>query len=108
MPADIDIADYATPEELIIEVTQTFGPQDGNDKPIDLFSYINSIDADAQFFGEGKYEGFGFSYKALDVAEEDLRLTRVFSGSPADIGLLGRGQHFPAGHYRDTRHGIGQ
>jgi C-terminal processing protease CtpA/Prc len=94
LPANIDIADYATPEELITEVTETYGPQDANGNPIDRFSFINTIEADAQFFGEGKYEGFGFSYKALDAAEEDLRLTRVFAMSPAAMGDLERGQQF--------------
>jgi C-terminal processing protease CtpA/Prc len=94
LPAGIDIADYATPEELITEVTQTFGPQDMDGNPIDRFSFINTIDADTQFFGEGKFEGFGFSYKILDQAGEDIRLTRVFSGSPAANGGLERGQQF--------------
>ena len=91
LPADIDIVDYATPEELITEVTQTFGPQDMDGNPIDRFSFINTIDADAQFFGEGKYEGFGFSYTSSDVAGDDLRLTRVFTDSPAFAAGLRRG-----------------
>ena len=81
LPPNIDIANYATPEELIFEVTREFGPQDMDGNPIDLFSSINTIVADAQFFGEGKYEGFGFSFDFL--ASDDLRLTRVFTDSPA-------------------------
>ncbi|MCH8277616.1 MAG: hypothetical protein IIC12_01610 [Proteobacteria bacterium] len=94
LPPDINIANYATPEDLIFEVTRDFGPRDANGNPLDRFSFINSIEADSQFFGEGKFEGFGFSFKILDQAGEDVRLTRVFSGSPAEIGLLGRGQQF--------------
>ncbi len=89
LPANIDIADYATPEELITEVTQTFGPQDMDGNPIDRFSFINTIEADAQFFGEGKYEGFGFS--SFFLASDDLRLTRVFTISPAYDADLRRG-----------------
>ena len=94
LPANINIANYATPEELIFEVTRNFGPQDVDGNPLDRFSFINSIEADAQFFGEGKFEGFGFSYKILDPAGVDVRLSRVFSGSPADLGGLARGQQF--------------
>lgn len=93
LPAGINIADYATPEELVREVTRTFGPQDANG-PVDLFSSVGSAQADAEFFGEGKFEGFGFSYRIVDSATNDIRLIRVFSGSPADNGGLGRGQQF--------------
>ena len=94
LPANINIANYATPEDLIFEVTRDFGPQDADGNPLDRFSFINSIEADSQFFGEGKFEGFGFSFKILDLAGIDVRLSRVFSGSPADIGGLARGQQF--------------
>jgi len=92
-PAGINIADYTTPEELVREVTRTFGPQDANG-PVDRFSSVGSAQADAEFFGEGKFEGFGFSYRIVDPATDDVRLVRVFSGSPADNGGLGRGQQF--------------
>ena len=68
LPTNINIANYTTAEDLIFRVTREFGPQDINGNPIDLFSFINTIDADAQFFGEGRYEGFGFSYKTVDQA----------------------------------------
>lgn len=93
LPAGINIANYATPEELVREVTRTFGPQDANG-PVDLFSSVGSAQADAEFFGEGKFEGFGFSYRTVDAATNDIRLVRVFSGSAADNGGLGRGQQF--------------
>lgn len=90
LPANLDIADYATPEQLVTEVTQTFGPQkaDGSG-PLDRFSSVGSLQADQQFFGEGKFEGFGFSWR---FEGNDMRLTRVFSGSPAENGGLARGQ----------------
>ncbi len=92
LPANIDIADYATPEELVTRVTLDFGPQDMNGDPIDLFSSVGSLDADQQFFGEGKFEGFGFSWRFVDVAGTDFRITRTFEGSPAFLGGLERGQ----------------
>ncbi len=94
LPAGINIADYASPENLVFEVTTQFGPQDANGNPIDLFSSVGSAQADSQFFGEGKFEGFGFSYRIVDAATDEIRLVRVFAGSPADNGGLGRGQQF--------------
>ena len=93
LPNNVNVDDYATPEALLAFLT-TFSPDDGSGQPIDLFSYIGSAAADAQFFGEGKFEGFGFSRRHL--AADDVRLTRVFSGSPADLGGLARGQRILA------------
>ncbi|MGB5332931.1 MAG: S41 family peptidase [Woeseiaceae bacterium] len=94
LPPDINISDYATPEKLVVEVTTTFGPQDANGNPVDRFSSVGSAQADAEFFGEGKFGGFGFSYRTVDAATDDIRLSRVFSGSPAENGGLARGQQF--------------
>ena len=94
LPAGLSIADYATPEELVREVTRTYGPKKANGDPVDLFSSVGSAQADSEFFGEGKFEGFGFSYRL--VASDDVRLSRVFSGSPADGGGLARGQRILA------------
>jgi len=88
LPANIDISDYSSPEELVKEVTRGFGPQDSNDKPVDLFSSVGSLDADQQFFGEGKFEGFGFRWR---VENDNMRIVRVFSGSPMDAGGIERG-----------------
>ena len=89
LPANLSIADYATPEELVVEVTETYGPQNPDGTPLDRFSSVGSLEADRQFFGEGKYEGFGFSWR-----EEggEMRMTGVFAGSPADVAGLARGQ----------------
>ncbi len=92
LPTDISIDDYASPEELVQRVTTELGPLDANDDPIDLFSSVGSLEADQQFFGEGKFEGFGFSYDFVGVNDDEFRLTRVFSGSPAANGGLERGQ----------------
>jgi hypothetical protein len=97
LPADVDIDQFGTPEELLAFLT-TFSPDltpdDGIDNPVDRFSFINEAAADQAFFGEGKFEGFGFSSRF--VAEDDLRLTRVFFDSPANRAGLGRGQRIVA------------
>lgn len=92
LPAGIRISDYASPEELVARVTMELGPQDANGDPIDLFSSVGSALADSQFFGEGKFEGFGFSWRFVDQAQTEMRITRTFLGSPADVGGLARGQ----------------
>ncbi|MGB5336806.1 MAG: S41 family peptidase [Woeseiaceae bacterium] len=94
LPAGLSINDSATPEDLVREVTRTYGPRKTNGDPVDLFSSVGSAQADAQFFGEGKFEGFGFSYRFVDT--DDARLSRVFSGSPAEGGGLARGQRILA------------
>lgn len=81
LPTTVNIADYASPEELLAFLSSF--------QPLDDFSFINSAQADAQFFGEGQFEGFGFSSRFL--AADDLRLTRVFAASPAATGGLVRG-----------------
>ncbi len=89
LPANLNIADYASPEQLVIEVTETFGPQKPGGGPLDRFSSVGSLVADQQFFGEGKYEGFGFSYRFEGA---DMRFSRVFVDSPANVAGFSRGQ----------------
>ena len=90
LPATLSIADYASPEELATQVTQTYGPQKPGGGPLDRFSSVGSLQADQQFFGEGKYEGFGFSWR---MEGADMRFTRVFVDSPANmVGGFSRGQ----------------
>ncbi len=89
LPIPISISDYPTPEAMLADLV-TYSPDDGNGEPIDKFSFIGSAAADAAFFGEGQYEGFGFS--STFVAADDLRLTQIFADSPADQGDLARGQ----------------
>jgi len=95
LPANVDLSQFATPEELLTALI-SFSPINPlTNEPIDRFSFINSAEADAQFFGEGKFEGFGFSFRF--EAADDLRFTRVFSGSPADlVGGFARGQRIIA------------
>lgn len=82
LPANVDLSLYASPEALLAFLTSF--------QPIDDFSFINSAEADAQFFAEGQFEGFGFSSRF--EAADDLRFTRIFSGSPADQAGFQRGQ----------------
>ena len=90
LPANINIADYATPEELATAVTRTYGPQRPDGSPLDRFSSVGSLVADQQFFGEGRFEGFGFSWR---VENNEMHFTRVFVDSPANIvGGFSRGQ----------------
>lgn len=89
LPADVDISQFATPDD-VLDYLASFSPDDGTGQPIDRFSFINSAQADQAFFGEGKFEGFGFSSRF--VAADDLRLTRVFLDSPAFRAGLRRGQ----------------
>ena len=89
LPADVDISQFAAPEDLLAYLA-SFSPDDGSGQPVDRFSFINTAEADQQFFGEGRFEGFGFSSRF--IAADDLRLTRVFTDSPANRGGLARGQ----------------
>jgi hypothetical protein len=82
LPASVDLEALATPEALL-DYLVSFQPLDG-------FSYIDLAAADAQFFGEGRYEGFGFSTRF--EASNDLRFTRVFASSPASSAGFSRGQ----------------
>jgi len=82
LPANVDINAYAGPEELLAFLITV--------QPLDDFSFITTAVQDQQFFGEGKFEGFGFSSRF--VAAGDLRLSRVFVDSPANRAGLARGQ----------------
>ncbi len=81
LPAAVDIAAFATPEDLLAFLISF--------QPLDSFSFINSAQADAQFFGEGQFVGFGFNYR---FEGDEARFTRVYAGSPADQAGLARGQ----------------
>ena len=95
LPGDIDIGNYASPEELVIRVTEDFGPQQvvaGQEVSLDRFSFVRSQQAEQEFLEGTLGELFGFSYRFVDEAATDFRIVRVFAGSPADLGGLDRGQ----------------
>lgn len=89
LPASVDIADYATPEELLDFLVAG--------QPLDRFSYIDTASADSAFFGEGRYEGFGFSTRFIDTdtdgETDEIRFVRVFTDSPAAGAGFARGQY---------------
>jgi hypothetical protein len=89
LPDSVDISQFATPDD-VLEYLTSFSPDDGNGRPVDRFSFINSARADQEFFGEGRFGGFGFSSRF--VAADDLRLSQVFEDSPAWNAGLRRGQ----------------
>lgn len=89
LPNKIPVSQYDSPAAVLADL-MTYSPDDGNGNPIDRFSFIGSAQADAAFFGEGKFQGFGFSRK--DLGGNDIRLTQVFANSPAAVGGLARGQ----------------
>ncbi len=93
LPTNVNIDDFATPDDLLVFLSE-FSPDDGNGNPVDKFSFINSAASDQAFFGEGQFEGFGFSFRFESA--DDARLTRVFGGSPAAGGGLARGQQIIA------------
>ncbi|MEL6868817.1 MAG: S41 family peptidase [Pseudomonadota bacterium] len=86
LPADVDINAFNSPDELLAFLTSF--------QPLDTFSFINSAEADAAFFGEGQFVGFGFS--SSRIASDEIRFTRVFGGSPADLAGIERGQQLLA------------
>lgn len=85
LPAQILAGNYSSPEELL-EHLRTYSPDDSAGFPIDRFSYIGSAAADAAFFGEGQYEGYGFGRTS------NAHIVQVFAGSPADVAGIERGQ----------------
>lgn len=82
LPANVDLSQFQTPEELLVFLTDV--------QPLDRFSFIDSAAADAAFFGEGEFAGFGFS--TTFTATDEVRFVRVFGGSPADNAGIERGQ----------------
>ncbi len=82
LPANVDLNAFTTPETLLEHLISF--------QPLDDFSYIDLAAADAQFFGQGQYEGYGFSTR-FETAD-DLRFLRVFASSPAAAAGFERGQ----------------
>jgi carboxyl-terminal processing protease len=82
LPANVDLGQFETPEALLSHLISF--------QPLDDFSFISLAADDAAFFGEGRYEGFGFSTRF--EAADDIRFTRVFAGSPAAQAGFRRGQ----------------
>lgn len=93
LPASINIENFATVNELVAFIAES-SPLGSDNEPVDRYGGIGSAEAEEQFFGEGKFEGFGFSYRF--ETNDELRVTRVFADSPAAQGGLARGQQIVA------------
>ncbi|CAN5153963.1 hypothetical protein BH24PSE2_BH24PSE2_07490 [soil metagenome] len=79
LPA-VDPDNFATPEALLAALVVN---------PPDRFSFIGSAAADDAFFGDGQFVGVGF--RSVLLADDDLRISDVFAGSPAAEAGLERG-----------------
>lgn len=94
LPASVDLNAHTSPEDLLAFL-RTFSPINASTGlPIDRFSFINTAAADSAFFGEGQFEGFGFSWRY--EAADDVRFTRVFFDSPANAAGFARGHRIIA------------
>ncbi len=85
LPASVDIASYATAEDLLNDLTATARAQ-GKDR---YFSYLTTKDAENSLLGEGQFIGFGFRNRT-DDGNRPLVLD-VFDASPASEAGLRRG-----------------
>jgi C-terminal processing protease CtpA/Prc len=83
LPASVDLASYATAEDLLDALTATARAQ-GKDR---FFSYLTTKAAESSLLGEGQFIGFGFRTRT-DPGNRPFILD-VFDTSPAaDAGLL--------------------
>jgi C-terminal processing protease CtpA/Prc len=53
------------------------------------FTFLTTAESETQFFGEGVFVGFGFSFELL--RGDELRIKQVFAGSPAEAAGFARG-----------------
>ena len=93
LPASVDADRFAEPEDLL-RFLATFSPNNASGRPVDRFSNISTVEQERQFFGAGRFEGFGFSSRFQ--AADDLRISRVYESSPAFAAGLRRGQRILA------------
>jgi carboxyl-terminal processing protease len=82
---NVNPAGYPSPDALLDAIRY---------QPLDRFSYITSQAADQSFYEAGQYAGFGFGLRLIPA--NVLRVTRVFSGSPAAQAGLARGDTITA------------
>jgi C-terminal processing protease CtpA/Prc len=90
LPASVDLASYATAEELLDALTATARAQ-GKDR---FFSYLTTKAAETSLLGEGQFIGFGFRVRT-DTGNRPFILD-VFEASPAADASLQRGDEIIA------------
>jgi len=90
LPASVDIASYATAEDLLDDLTATAREQ-GKDR---YFSYLTTRAAENSLLGDGQFVGFGFRTRT-DDGNRPLILD-VFDASPASEAGLARGDEITA------------
>lgn len=89
LPASVNIADYATAQDLLDFLTATARAQN-KDR---FFSFLTTPQADSSFFQEGQFIGFGLR---TSVQGNQLFVPDVFEASPAADGGLTRGVEITA------------
>jgi C-terminal processing protease CtpA/Prc len=90
LPATVDVAAYATAEELLDALTATARAQ-GKDR---FFSYLTTKAEESSLLGEGQFIGFGFRTRT-DPGNRPFILD-VFEASPAADAGLQRGDEIIA------------
>lgn len=85
LPASVSPSSYGSTDALLDALRQ---------QPLDRFTYFTTQAADQAFYGAGQYVGYGLGF-ALNAAN-NLVVSQVFSGSPADQAGLVRGDTITA------------
>ncbi len=80
LPATVDPASYASADAFLNALRE---------QPLDRFTFITTKSADQAFYGAGQYVGFGLGFNLSSGNE--LQVTQVFPGSPADQAGIVRG-----------------
>jgi carboxyl-terminal processing protease len=80
LPSGVNPASYSSTSALLDALRE---------KPDDRFSFITTQSADQAFYGAGQYVGYGLGFSL--TAQNELRVLRVFAGSPAAQAGLARG-----------------
>jgi C-terminal processing protease CtpA/Prc len=90
LPADVDLASFATAPDLLDHLTATARAQ-GKDR---FFSFLTTRAEDSALLGEGQFIGFGFRTRT-DPGPR-IFVLEVFVPSPASEGGLQRGDEIVA------------
>ncbi|HET7204574.1 MAG TPA: S41 family peptidase [Steroidobacteraceae bacterium] len=85
LPTAVDLARYATAEDLLDALTATARAQ-GKDR---YFSYLTTRSAERSLMGEGEFVGFGFRNRTDDAHR--VFILDVYAASPAAEAGLQRG-----------------